>query len=588
MAELFSTVAGVASLIDVVLRACNVLYDSSCYLKDAPQLSQRLQRTIESVKSVLQSHNRITGHTAGAIESEVISTKAELDTLSALLPNSSATTQARTKVKWILNRKKVTEVVQALDSHQITLTLALQTFANGNNSRVYDDFVQQLDRNHENTIKTLQDQLNSGNAGLQADLTNLTQISQALLPAQEALRSGLGNLRDAVFTGQSTLNIRLEDISTTLSRISVRNNHLQSSTIVLAPSEDVLGRISRAEMLRVIIPPAQQCLEKFKASPDPQLNNIRKQIDEMAQQVSSKSSGDGIWSMPTGAEVILCAFDNDVEGLQSLFQRGLAAPSDRDDGGRTPLMYAVNNGSAEVCRFLLNEGSDTQAVDAEGLNLFDHLNLGFSKTGKDGDRLAIIKMLQHSDDNILEHVSQDWEAYLFAALSEPWIHPDSVRPEHRSTYLEGLKQLGIRLSNESHLTPPIFTFIDYIRFYEVKIKPGNLEFMLQTVLGFGADSNARFYGNSFSLPLLHFVFRAPGFSYDTRLDVQRHNLMEIAKALLKHGADLFALTDEGFSILEFAEVFGSTPELYEVLQQTGYDLDKAAIKSRTQFKKSPA
>ena len=142
MAELFSTVAGVASLIDVALRACNVLYDSSCYLKDAPQLSQRLQRGIESVKSILQNLNELLAlyrqqqATNGlpdilpdAVESEVISIQAVLDTLSTLLPTSSASSQVRTKVKWILDRKKVTEVVKELDSQQIILTLAIQTFA---------------------------------------------------------------------------------------------------------------------------------------------------------------------------------------------------------------------------------------------------------------------------------------------------------------------------------------------------------------------------------------------------------------------------------------------------------------------------
>lgn len=142
MAELFATVAGVASLIDVALRTCNVLYDSSRYLKDAPQLSQRLRRTIESVKSIFQNLNELLALyrqqqatnslpdiLPGAIECEVISIKAELDTLPALLlPNSSASNQVRTKVKWTLNRKKVIEVVQALDSRQITLILALHTF----------------------------------------------------------------------------------------------------------------------------------------------------------------------------------------------------------------------------------------------------------------------------------------------------------------------------------------------------------------------------------------------------------------------------------------------------------------------------
>ena len=61
MAEFFSTVAGVASLVDVALRACSVLYNSSCYLKDAPQLSHRLRRRIASVKSVLQNLNELLG-----------------------------------------------------------------------------------------------------------------------------------------------------------------------------------------------------------------------------------------------------------------------------------------------------------------------------------------------------------------------------------------------------------------------------------------------------------------------------------------------------------------------------------------------
>ena len=142
MAEIFATFAGVASLIDVALRACNVLYDSTRYLRDAPQLSQRLRRTIQSVESVLRSVNEF-GSTyrqqqtsAGlrdflpsAVNDEIKSIKAELDALSTLLPSPSSSGQLRSKSKFVLDRKKVTEVTQALDSHQITLLLSLQTFA---------------------------------------------------------------------------------------------------------------------------------------------------------------------------------------------------------------------------------------------------------------------------------------------------------------------------------------------------------------------------------------------------------------------------------------------------------------------------
>ena len=142
MAEVFATFAGVASFIDVALRACNVLYDSTRYLKDAPQLSQRLQRTIQSVNSVLRSvikfgaTYRQQQTSAGlpdflpsAVNNEINSIKAQLDRLSTLLPSSSSSNQLRSQFKWVLDRKKVTEVTQALESHQNTLKLALQAFA---------------------------------------------------------------------------------------------------------------------------------------------------------------------------------------------------------------------------------------------------------------------------------------------------------------------------------------------------------------------------------------------------------------------------------------------------------------------------
>ncbi|KAL8722768.1 MAG: hypothetical protein Q9181_007419, partial [Wetmoreana brouardii] len=142
MAEAFATVAGVASLIDVALRACNVLYDSIRYLKDESELSQRLRRSIQSVESILQSLDdfvalhRQQQASAGlpdslpdAVNHELISIKAQLDALSTLLPSSRSNNQIRRRAKWVLDRKRVAEVTQRLDSHQNTLILALQSFA---------------------------------------------------------------------------------------------------------------------------------------------------------------------------------------------------------------------------------------------------------------------------------------------------------------------------------------------------------------------------------------------------------------------------------------------------------------------------
>ena len=209
-----------------------------------------------------------------------------------------------------------------------------------------------------------------------------------------------------------------------------------------------------------------------------------------------------------------------------------------------------------------------------GATLFNYANIGFSKAGMDGDRPAIINMLQHSDGDLLEDTSENWEVYLFIALSRPWTDPESLRSGRRSTYLQRLKQLGIRFSKEPHSKSPIFLWLEYISREEESIKPGHLDFMLQTMLDFGADCNIRYS----ALCVLHYVFIGSLFSDETRLNVQRHNLMETAKALLNQGADLFALTDHGLSVLDITEHFGWTNELYEALQQTGYDLDEVRRK----------
>ena len=249
---------------------------------------------------------------------------------------------------------------------------------------------------------------------------------------------------------------------------------MRSSTILTAPTEDVLARVFRAELRRVIMPTVQQCFDKYKSNSDSQLDEIKRSIDEMTQQLGSKADvevrdygsttsqispevvhGSGqtdpdltivttagsrvenrneanvrsvkylrrswvfdwaigkLWVtvstsvtkrktspvyrigktpvsrkayrvtidfqpaqslvslrgltisvastqdqrgyyqicpflstfavVPNDAEVMLFAWDNDVEGLQDLFARRLAAPSDRDDRGRTPLMVCISD-----------------------------------------------------------------------------------------------------------------------------------------------------------------------------------------------------------------------------------------------------
>ena len=76
-----------------------------------------------------------------------------------------------------------------------------------------------------------------------------------------------------------------------IQRLNTMSQMLQSRTILTASTEDVLARLFRAELRRVIIPEVQQCFDKFKGSHDSQLEDIKKKIDEMANQLGSIVGG---------------------------------------------------------------------------------------------------------------------------------------------------------------------------------------------------------------------------------------------------------------------------------------------------------
>lgn len=84
----------------------------------------------------------------------------------------------------------------------------------------------------------------------------------------------------------------------TPSQIQLRGNYVQSNTVVTAPTEDLVARVFRAEVRRVVIPAIQQCFDTFKASPNHQLDEIRQEIEEMTQQLVSRFNGNEPSSKP--------------------------------------------------------------------------------------------------------------------------------------------------------------------------------------------------------------------------------------------------------------------------------------------------
>ncbi|KAL8934553.1 MAG: hypothetical protein Q9211_005162 [Gyalolechia sp. 1 TL-2023] len=609
MAEVFSTVAGVASLIDVALRACNVLYDSIRYLKDESELSQRLRRTVQSVESVLQSLDEfvalyrqqqssasLPNFLPDAVNHEIISIKAELHALSTLLPSSSSSSRLRRGLKWVLDRKKVAEVIQSLDSHQITLIFALQSFAQRNGISVHEDISRRLDqilRQHESTARNLNQELDSFRTGLHAELEVVTQTYRQSLPAQENLKTRLENLHELVSAGQNVANDKFDAIGASLS-------HVQSSIVVAAPTEDVLARIFRAELRRVIIPAVEQCFQQSKANPDSQLDEIRRKFDEMTQQLGSKSGGDVhdnvvptnnplqevssahthdrqeaadlAASLPWDSKVMIFAGTNNVEGIQDLFERRLAAPSDRDEEGTTPLMYAAYVGATEACRLLLSEGSDPLATDERGWNPFDWTNVAVTSKALNENSIdkhyEIVKLLQQADSDFMEVVASTttWQTLPM------WFNIDQDEEatiEKNMTlaiaYIQRLKELGLRLEDYDDGFALVVQWLVVVDLSTLRFSREAIRTMLRTVLSLDADLCT---ADGYGFAPLHTLF----FFRDDRTENRLHNSFEMATALLQNGADPYALTVLGTSTFDLAEKYGFTSIFLEALEEAGYDI----------------
>lgn len=85
--------------------------------------------------------------------------------------------------------------------------------------------------------------------------------------------------------------------------MKLRGNQVQSSTILTALTEDVFARIFRAELRRVIVPTVKQCLDTYKPSSDSQLDDIRRRIDEVTQQLGSKANADARDAGTTSSQI---------------------------------------------------------------------------------------------------------------------------------------------------------------------------------------------------------------------------------------------------------------------------------------------
>ncbi|KAL8700426.1 MAG: hypothetical protein Q9201_005454 [Fulgogasparrea decipioides] len=593
---------------------------------------------------------------------------------------------------------------QAADCAESNGFLIEREWPRRNGIKFHEDLLQklgQIQHQQEDTIKNFKEGLDMVNNGLHAELDVITQTYKKSLPAEQHLNTRLENLHKHISVGQNAVSDNLDAIKISLSQMRVHGN------------EDVLRRVFRAELRRVIMPTVEQCLNTSKANPDSQLDEIRRKIDDMAQQLGSKSGGDvqdnlkpsrdpllevssapthchqdltdsaasgdseitafvvpkgqnkfhgrhiqqwrhswlfhwtigTLWVtvsttitnrkrspvsrigkvpspqkayrvaieflpaqsliqlrgltlsvasqqdqrghyqicplistfavVPEDAEIMRFAYTNNVEGIQKLFERRLAAPSDRDEKGRTPLMYAALSGASEVCRLLLNEGSDPLAVDRDGWNAFDVANRAFFNQYRtprlsvlrDGNWDIVIELMQQAESDIMKPSftsSLNFIGSIGLSLKEWESLEKPITPD--LPYIQRLKELGFRLNfqeDEEDTVTALAIWIHGVNRSPVRFSPRIIRTTLQTILDLGAEI--------WGCYPLHIVFGPTG---RDRTEEWAHNTFEIATALLQNGVDPCALDDFGYSAFDLAEMDNLSSIFLEALERAGYEIEE--------------
>ncbi|KAL8750296.1 MAG: hypothetical protein Q9184_006474 [Pyrenodesmia sp. 2 TL-2023] len=286
--------------------------------------------------------------------------------------------------------------------------------------------------------------------------------------------------------------------------------------------------------------------------------------------------------VPSDADVMIFAKLNDVAGLQSLFERRLAAPSDRDETGITPLMVAVSQGAADACRFLLAMGADPLITHDIGINLFDMAYLGFFVLHLLDRDISVAYDSYTSVLRPLQSLADDLEPRAFCPShmssvflgekSEANVSPKQI--EIILQYLRFLKEWGLEVNRTTDKgEPPVHDLCTSLLLNDKRHTPmKRMEIALRITLELGGDISAF---NSMGIRPLSYLFLLGKLVPD-----DHQSIIELATLLLKYGADPRDLDVDGASPFLTAELVGLGAEFLEVLEQSGFDVWKVTEETR--------
>ena len=114
---------------------------------------------------------------------------------------------------------------------------------------------------------------------------------------------------------------KLDELKSILALLPVRQGYLRSNTTLQASTPDVLRRILRAELKRVMIPVVEGYLDSYKSSHDVQLEGIRRSLDRIILDLGHYSQDEAVPDDSKGLEEPTTSaddFDFDIQDDNSI------------------------------------------------------------------------------------------------------------------------------------------------------------------------------------------------------------------------------------------------------------------------------
>ncbi|KAM0799759.1 hypothetical protein BDR22DRAFT_279431 [Usnea florida] len=294
-----SGIASVLSVADVAVRSCERLREFISDLRDAPQSVQRLRRTIQNTESVLRSvwlnvaeFNSSTLATEyhevlpEAVERCLEEIRADLNLLEKLLAPGELGRDIGARIRHVLSKKSITDILGRLEDQQNLLSLALQSAAQRQQTKLHGDFL------------NLRKDLMEGQKHFIVDLLSAAKPNESLLEVtsnmqrdargiQTALSTAIGSISSSIVGPQVETSAQLKQLHSMLSD-RLDQGRMQIDGSIEAVTKSALIPIVRAELRRIVLP----AVNHNKSHVDLHMDRIRHSIDGIAHSLGHSLTGE--------------------------------------------------------------------------------------------------------------------------------------------------------------------------------------------------------------------------------------------------------------------------------------------------------